>query len=104
LLPARKAQNRNLPHISDSTINAALKKITRVTNFTVHDLRRTAKTKLQELGINEFVSERCLNHQVYGVSGTYGKFDFFEERKAALQLWANYLESLETKGLECNTN
>lgn len=104
ILPARKPQDRKLPHISDSTINSALKKITQVTDFTVHDLRRTAKTKLQELGINEFVSERCLNHQIYGVAGTYGKHDFFEERKDALQQWANYIEFREKNGLKRNIN
>lgn len=97
LLPARKAQNRNLPHISDSTINQALKKkITGIDHFTIHDLRRTGKTKLQEMGVDEITSELCLNHKLKGVSGVYGRHDFFEDRKAALQLWANYLESCET--------
>ena len=104
LLPARKSRNRNLPHISDGTINSALKKITQVTNFTVHDLRRTAKTKLQELGVDEFVSERCLNHRIYGVAGIYGNHDFFKERKEALQKWADYLESRESNNLEDGTN
>ena len=97
LLPARKAQSHNLPHISDSTLNSALKqKITGIEHFTVHDLRRTGKTKLQEMGIDELTSELCLNHKLKGVSGVYGRHDFFEERKNALQLWANYLESCES--------
>jgi integrase len=97
LLPARKAQNRCLPHISDSTINQALKKkITGIDHFTIHDLRRTGKTKLQEMGIDELTSELCLNHKLKGVSGVYGRHDFLKERQAALQLWANYLESCET--------
>lgn len=96
LLPARKAQHKKLPHISEATLNVALEKITSISHFTVQDLRRTAKTKLQEHGIDEFISERCLNHKLTGVAGTYGKHDFFEERKKALQLWANYLETCET--------
>lgn len=93
LLPARKPQSRGLPHISDATLNKALEKITNISDFTVHDLRRTAKTRLQDLGVDEFISERCLNHAIKGV---YGRHDFFEERKQALQLWANYLEACET--------
>jgi len=96
LLPARKAQHNRLKHISEPTLNVALQKITSINHFTVQDLRRTAKTKLQEMGIDEFISERCLNHTISGVAGTYGRHDFFEERKRALQLWANYLESCET--------
>jgi integrase len=96
LLPARKAQSRGLPHISDSTINQALKKkITGIDPFTVHDLRRTGKTKLQEMGVDELISELCLNHKLKGV---YGRHDFMKERQAALQLWANFLESCETGG------
>ena len=95
LLPARSSQNKNLPHISEATINKALEKITDIDHFTVHDLRRTAKTRLQEMGIDEFISERCLNHSISGVAGTYGRHDFFDDRKKALQLWANYLEICE---------
>jgi len=96
LLPARSSQHKRLPHISEATLNKALEKITTINHFTVHDLRRTAKTKLQEMGIDEFISERCLNHSISGVAGTYGRHDFFNERKEALQLWANYLDTCET--------
>ncbi len=96
LLPARSAQHRKLAHISEATLNKALEKIKDIDHFTVHDLRRTGKTKLQGLGIDEAISERCLNHAVAGISGVYGLHDFFDERKKALQLWANYLESCET--------
>lgn len=96
LLPARRSQHKKLPHISEATLNKALEKITNINHFTVHDLRRTAKTKLQEMGVDEFISERCLNHKISGMAGTYGRHDFFDERKKALQLWANYLESCET--------
>jgi len=96
LLPARSPQHKKNPHISEATLNKALEKITQLAHFTIHDLRRTAKTKLQEMGVDEFISERCLNHRIKGVAGTYGKHDFFDERKKALQLWANYLESCES--------
>lgn len=96
LLPARSSQHRKLAHISEATLNKALEKIKDIDHFTVHDLRRTGKTKLQGLGIDEAISERCLNHAVAGISGVYGLHDFFDERKKALQLWANYLESCET--------
>lgn len=101
LLPARSYQQKKLPHICEATLNQALEKINGIAHFTVHDLRRTAKTKLQEMGVDEFISERCLNHTIRGVAGTYGRHDFFDERKKALQLWANYLDACEA-GKEWN--
>jgi len=95
LLPSRSPQHNKLPHIGENTLNMALGKITTVHDFTVHDLRRTAKSRLQELGVDEFISERCLNHKILGVSGAYGRHGFFDERRKALQLWANYIEFCE---------
>lgn len=101
LLPARSHHHKKLPHICEATLNQALEKIKGIDHFTIHDLRRTAKTKLQEMGVDEFISERCLNHAISGIAGTYGRHDFFDERKKALQMWANYLDACET-GKEWN--
>jgi integrase len=53
-------------------------------HFTVHDLRRTCRTLLAEIGIPGHVAERCLNHKLKGVEGIYNKHDYFEERREAL--------------------
>ncbi|MDD5276019.1 MAG: tyrosine-type recombinase/integrase [Methylovulum sp.] len=48
LLPARKAQDRMLPHIHENTLNVALAKVKpnmpAVEAFCIHDFRRTART------------------------------------------------------------
>ena len=101
LLPARKMQTRMVPHIDLNTIGAALAKNIRpvlgddFARFTVHDFRRTARTHLEALGTLPHVAERCLNHKVKGVEGIYNRHDYFEERKGALQTWADLLEELE---------
>ena len=107
LLPARKMQERMIPHIDLNTVGAALAKHIRpalakqkVEPFTVHDFRRTARTHLAALGVAPHVGERCLNHAVKGVEGIYMRHDFFEERKDALQKWADLLEQLERGGAE----
>lgn len=97
LLPARKAQERMLPHIHEATLNVALAKVLArmdVPRFTIHDLRRTSRTHLSALGISSFVAERCLNHTLKGVEGIYDRHDFYEERKEALQKWSDFLRSL----------
>lgn len=107
LLPARKMQERMVPHIDLNTVGAALNKNVRpamrkqdIPDFTVHDFRRTARTHLSALGVTPYVAERCLNHAVKGVEGIYNRHDFFDERKAALQAWADVLDQCEKGGAE----
>lgn len=100
LLPARQYQDRRLPHIHENTLNVALSKVKvnmqGVEPFTIHDFRRTARTHLAALGVESHIAERCLNHKIKGVEGVYNRHDYFDERKAALQKLANYLEACET--------
>ena len=105
LLPARKMQERMIPHIDLNTVGAALAKHIRPAmmdyeNFTVHDFRRTARTHLAAMGVSPYVAERCLNHAVKGVEGIYNRHDFFDERKDALQQWADLLDVCERGGAE----
>ena len=100
LLPARKRQERMLPHIHENTINVAMSKVWPLLgdmeNFTIHDFRRTARTHLAALGVVPHIAERCLNHKVEGVEGIYDRHDYFAERREGLVKWANFLESCET--------
>ena len=102
VFPARKMQNRMIPHIDLNTLNAALSKhikpslvLDGVPNFTIHDFRRTARTHLAALGVDPHIAERCLNHKIKGVEGIYNRHDYFEQRRIALNLWASFLENLE---------
>ncbi|MGZ8943017.1 MAG: tyrosine-type recombinase/integrase [Methylobacter sp.] len=99
LFPARQYQDRRLPYIHDNTLNVALSKVKAnmagVEPFTIHDFRRTARTHLAALGVDSHIAERCLNHKIKGVEGIYNRHDYFEERKAALQKLANFLEACE---------
>lgn len=99
LLPARKMETRMIPHIDPNTLNAALanyiRPLMKCEAFTIHDLRRTARTHLEALGVAPHVAERCLNHKIKGVQGIYNRHDYFAERKAGLQAWADLLSELE---------
>ncbi len=100
VLPARKMQNRMIPHIQESTLPVALAKVRAempdVENVTIHDFRRTARTHLAALGVDPVVAERCLNHRIKGVEGIYNRHQYFDERKAALAQWAALLVALES--------
>ncbi|SSL79016.1 integrase [Klebsiella pneumoniae] len=105
VLPARKMQNRMIPHIQESTLPVALAKVRAelpdVPNFTIHDFRRTARTHLAALGVDPVVAERCLNHRIKGVEGIYNRHQYFDERRVALEQWAGLLVALES-GQEYN--
>ena len=65
--------------------------------FVVHDLRRTAATNWAKLGVALPTVEKLLNHVsgVFGgVSGIYNRHDFLDEKKAALEVWAQHLLSI----------
>jgi integrase len=99
LLPARKRQERMLPHIHENTLNVAMSKVKPLLgdmeNFTIHDFRRTARTHLAALGVDPHIAERCLNHKIEGVEGIYNRHDYFPERREALTKWAGFLEACE---------
>ena len=84
-------------HISPDTLNVALRRLPLddIEHFTVHDMRRTARTHMAALGVDRFVAERALNHKVRDVEGVYNQYDYFEERKVALERWVNWLAAIE---------
>ena len=66
-----------------------------VDHFVIHDLRRTAATRLASLGTPVHVTEAVLNHRsgtISGVAAVYNRFDFLEEKKRALQAWADKID------------
>lgn len=52
------------------------------------------RTQLSVLGVSSEIAERCLNHELKGVGRTYNHHDYFEERRVALEVWADLLATL----------
>jgi integrase len=62
--------------------------------FTVHDLRRTGSTLLNELGLNSDWIEKCLAHEDGRSSrGIYNKAEYEHQRRHMMQEWANLIDS-----------
>ena len=58
----------------------------------VHGMRSTLRDWLgDKTDVSREVAEQILAHTVGGVEGAYRRGNAIEKRKAALQLWANYL-------------
>jgi integrase len=65
--------------------------------WVVHDLRRTFASGLQRLTVRVEVIESCLNHRsgtFRGIVGVYQRHDYLDERRAALQRWADHVAQL----------
>src|SRR5439155_4448137 len=62
-----------------------------VATWRLHDLRRTMATRLAELGVPHPVVSKALNHSprgVMGVSSIYNRYEYLDERREALERWA----------------
>lgn len=72
-------------------------KITAPERWTLHDLRRTAASGCAGLGIAPHVLEAVLNHRsgtIKGVAAVYNRYSYNAEKRAALEAWGRYVETL----------
>jgi integrase len=63
-------------------------------NWTLHDLRRTAKTLMVRAGVRPDISERVLGHVIAGVEGTYDRHSYADEKRDALEKLAAMIERI----------
>jgi integrase len=83
-----------------------LDKASGVLGWRLHDLRRTAATGLQRLGVRLEITEAILNHTAgsrAGIVGIYQRHHWTEEKRAALAAWGAHVEAL-VEGRETEDN
>ena len=75
-----------------------------IPHFTAHDCRRTAVTKMAELGISPIVLGHVINHRSTTKAGVtlsvYSHYDYGKEKREALELWADRLQGIISGGAE----
>jgi integrase len=87
--------------ISDATLNRVIDTAVKHTSagasklasFSVHDLRRTASSLLNEAGFNRDWIEKCLAHEESDVRSIYNKAEYGEQRRVMLQAWADMVDA-----------
>ena len=65
--------------------------------WTLHDLRRTFRTKWAELGILREVAERYINHVSgvhSGIQAVYDRHTYLPEMRKAVDIWETHLQIL----------
>jgi integrase len=76
------------------------KRVAPVVPWTLHDLRRTADTGMNELGVQPHIVEAVLNHVATprsskaGIAGTYNRAQYWNEKVDALNRWAEHIAGL----------
>jgi integrase len=106
LSSAAQALLNSLPHLGDFVFNGVrpvsnwshskneLDAASGVTNWRIHDLRRTVATGLQKLGVNLQTIEAVLGHTSgsrSGVVGVYQRHSFDAEKREALEAWGKHV-------------
>jgi integrase len=79
----------------------ALDERSAVSDWTVHDIRRSVATKMADIGIAPHIVEQILNHRSghrAGVAGTYNRSSYEREVRAALALWSDHVRTLVAGG------
>jgi integrase len=69
-------------------------KVEPIPNWTLHDLRRTAKTLMARAGVRPDISERVLGHVIAGVEGTYDRHSYADEKREALEKLVTMIERI----------
>jgi integrase len=88
-----------------SRSKGAMDEASGVTDWTLHDLRRTAATRMADLGVQPHVIEAVLNHvsgHKAGVAGIYNRSTYAAEKRAALDLWGAHVQTLLAKAEGAN--
>jgi integrase len=62
--------------------------------WTLHDLRRTARSLMSKAKVPADIAERVLGHAKGGVEGIYDRYAYFDEKNEALQRLAGLIETI----------
>jgi integrase len=62
--------------------------------FTPHDLRRTVRTRLAEIGIPDVIAERVLGHKLQGLFAVYNQHSYDNEKRQAITRWEGRLSEI----------
>lgn len=67
---------------------------TRIYGWRNHDIRRTMRSHLSALPIEEHVREIMIAHKRKGLQATYDLFQYFEEKRVGFELWHARLSAI----------
>jgi integrase len=70
------------------------KKLPPMKGWTIHDLRRTARSLMSRAGVSSDHAERVLGHMIKGIEGVYDRHTYIQEKADALRKLAALIEEI----------
>ena len=86
--------NGSTPIGAESKAKARLDKASGVGGWTLHDLRRTARSLMSRIGVPTDHAERAIGHVIPGVRQVYDRHSFKKEKQAALEALAAQIDAV----------
>ncbi len=77
-----------------SRMKAQLDTVAKISAWRLHDLRRTGRSEMARLNVDDVVAERVLNHLPRGLARVYNRYEYLPEKRSALELWARELRKI----------
>ena len=74
-----------------SKMKSRLDDAAKVTDWRLHDLRRTGRSEMARLKVDDVAAERVLNHVPRGLAKVYNQYQYLDEKREALNLWGREL-------------
>ena len=71
-----------------------LDKVAKIDAWRVHDLRRTGRSEMARLKVDDVVAERVLNHLPRGLARVYNQYQYLPEKREAMNIWARELQRI----------
>ena len=69
-------------------------KVGNLPRWTLHDLRRSARSLMSRAGVRPDIAERVMGHAITGVEGVYVRHSYRDEKADALRRLANLIEGI----------
>ena len=90
----KSGRNGDRPVNGFSKAKLQMDRLSGVQNWKFHDLRRTVATNLTKLGIDRLILQKIINHSERGVTQIYDRYSYMDEKREALQKWADRLDDI----------
>jgi integrase len=74
-----------------------------VSDWCLHDLRRTARSLMSRAGVNADIAERCLGHVIPGIRGIYDRHEYRDEKAHAFEALAAQIARIVDPHLNVTT-
>jgi integrase len=80
--------------IDDSSAKRSFDAKAPIAHWTIHDLRRTARSLMARANVRPDIGERVIGHAIRGAEGIYNRHDYREEKADALRKLAALIQSI----------